>query len=128
MSRPQICRDPPPGQRGVLVREAHRLGRRVHQLRSPGEAADRELAHFADERVIGWASAQVELAHPVVVARPPVGLPGADGVPCGGAAIGVGVDPIAERPPLWVPGVKSPSGIRLAVLVTSPMSAPPYGA
>ena len=104
MSRPEICRDPPPGQRGVLVGESHRLGRGVHQLRGAGEAVDGELAHFADFGVIRRVDAQVELAQPVVVAGPQVGLPGADGVPFGGAAIGVGVNPFGERPPLGVPG------------------------
>ncbi len=104
MRRPQICRDPPPGQRGVLVGEAHPLGRRFHQLRGAGEAVDGELANFADFGVIRRADAQVELAQPVVVACPQVGLAGADGVPCGGTAIGVGVDPVGERPPLRVPG------------------------
>ncbi len=47
---------------------------------------------------------EVELAQPVVVAGPQVGLAGADGVPFGGAAIGVGANPFGERPPLGVPG------------------------
>src|SRR5450755_2403332 len=35
---------------------------------------------------------------------PQVGLPGADAMTGGGAAIGVGADPFGERPPLGVPG------------------------
>ena len=104
MRRPQIGRDPPPGQRGVLVGEPHLLRRGVHQLRSVGEAVDGEPSHFADFGVIRRVNPQVELAHTVVVARPQVGLPGADRVPFGGAAIGVGVNPFGERPPLGVPG------------------------
>ena len=73
-------------------------------MRGAGEAVDREPAHFADFGVIRRVDTQVELAQPVVVAGPQVGLPGADGMPGGGAAIGVGVNPLGERPPLGVPG------------------------